>query len=279
MAVPLFLCLGNMPPTVRDILDIIETIAPAHLAESWDNIGLMIGSPSDQVRSILLGLDPILPLLDEADTLGANLVITHHPIIFHPLKSLCFEQPDGQFIRRAIRKKINVISCHTNLDSVFPGVSDALATRLGLINTEPLVVQENNSMHAGLGRIGNFPEPLPAREFISRLREACHPPWLLEAGERPEKITRAAVCGGSCSELAETAMLSGAQVFVTAEIKHSVARWAEQTGLWIVDAGHFATENPAMAEFAQQLTGGITSRNYNIDVMVTENQNSPLQLI
>ncbi|MDH3330435.1 MAG: Nif3-like dinuclear metal center hexameric protein, partial [Desulfobulbaceae bacterium] len=223
MEVPLFICLGIMPPTVQDILEIIETIAPASLAEEWDNVGLMIGNPSDQVHSILIGLDPTLQLLDEADALGSNLVITHHPIIFHPLKAVRLEQPDGRFINRAIRKNINVISCHTNLDSAITGVSDSLADILGLIDTEPLVAQDSDTLQAGIGRIGNFPEPVSAGDFISQFKAACHPSWLLEAGLRPEKISRVAVCGGSCSELAETAMHSGAQVFVTAEVKHSVA--------------------------------------------------------
>lgn len=268
-----------MSPTVQDILYIIETIAPASLAESWDNVGLMIGNPSDQVHSILIGLDPTLALLDEADALDSNLVITHHPVIFHPLKAVRLEQPDGRFINKAIRKNINVISCHTNLDSVVTGVSDSLAIKLGLIDTEPLIVQDSDNFQAGIGRIGNFPEPVSADDFITQLKTACHPPWLLEAGPRPDKIYRAAVCGGSCSELAETAMHSGAQVFVTAEVKHSVARWAEETGLWIIDAGHFATEYHGMASLAQQLTCSTKKKNYSIDVKVTDKQRSPLQLV
>lgn len=268
-----------MLPTVQDILDIIETIAPANLAESWDNVGLMIGNPSDEVLSILLGLDPALSILEEAETLGANLVITHHPIIFHPLKSLRFEQPDGRFIHEAIRKNINVISCHTNLDSTVPGVSDTLAERLGLVDAQPLAVKANGCSDSGLGRVGNFPEPIPAGVFINRLREACSPPWLLEAGPRPAKISRAAVCGGSCSDMAETAFRAGAQAFVTSEVKHNIARWAEQAGLWIIDAGHFATENPGMSILARQLTENMKKKKYTTEIRVTERQNSPLQLI
>jgi dinuclear metal center YbgI/SA1388 family protein len=268
-----------MPPTVKDILDIIETIAPAALAESWDNVGLMIGNPSDRVHSILLGLDPTLPLLDEAAALGSNLIITHHPIIFHPLKSVRSEQPEGRFIHEAIRQNINVISCHTNLDSAAPGVSDSLADELGLLDTVPLVIEAGSNAQTGLGRIGNFPKPVTADEFIKRLKKACSPPWLLEAGARPERIDRAAICGGSCSDLAETAVRSGAQVFVTAEVKHSIARWAEQKGLWVIDAGHFATENLAMTNFSRQLAGITREKKYSIKIAVTEIQASPLRLI
>ena len=268
-----------MSPTVQNILDIIEKIAPANLAESWDNVGLMVGNPSDPVQSILLGLDPTLALLDEAVSLGSNLLITHHPAIFHPLKSVHLGHPDGRFLDMAITNRINVISCHTNLDSVARGVSDFLASQLGLTDTEPLVRQDNGDMPVGLGRIGNFKEPVPPEDFIKRLKAACNPPWILTAGPRPEKIERAAVCGGSCSELAELAMHSGAQVFVTAEVKHNIARWAEEVGLWIIDAGHFSTENHAMSHFAQYLSEEADKHFTGLEIKVTGKQASPLQLL
>jgi len=269
----------SMPPTVQDILDIIETIAPENLAESWDNVGLMIGSSSDRVNAILLALDPMPSLLEEAETLGANLIITHHPVIFHPLKSVRLEQPDGAFIRKAIQGNINVISCHTNLDAAAAGVNDSLAALIGLIDTQPLVIQDNRESMSGLGRIGNFPVPVTAADFIRRVNHACQPSWLLEAGSRPEKITRAAVCGGSCSDMAETSRRLGAQVFVTAEVKHNIARWAEQTGLWLIDAGHFATERHAMLSFARQLTDAGLVKKHGINIRVSERQVSPLRLI
>lgn len=268
-----------MPLTVQDILDIIETIAPANLAESWDNVGLMVGDPAAEVSTILLGLDPTIPLLDEAEALAANLVITHHPPIFHPLQSVRFEHPDGRFLRQAIRGNINVISCHTNLDAAKPGVSDILADRLGLAATEPLSGQGDDCSENGIGRIGNFNEPVTADGFIRLLGEACSPSWLLEAGPRPERITRAAVCGGSCSDLAEAALGKGAQVFVTSEVKHNIARWAEQAGLWIIDAGHFPTENPGMENLARLLRTGLQRTNHPFDIRVTARQTSPLRLV
>lgn len=268
-----------MPTTIQDILDIINTTAPANLAEPWDNVGLMIGSLSSRVDSILIGLDPTLQLLEEAERNDSNLVITHHPIIFHPLKSIQFEQPDGRFINKAIQKNINVISCHTNLDSTAPGVSDILAKKLGLTDLHPLAGNEGSDNKSGLGRIGIFQEPIDADFLIKKLQSACNTPWLLEAGPRPTKINKAAVCGGSGSDLAQKALASGAQVFITGEVKHSIARWAEETGFWIIDAGHFATENPAMTTFAQQLSSMAQERKIEIDIRVTSKQESPLKLI
>lgn len=267
-----------MPATVQDILNIIETLAPANLAEPWDNVGLMIGSPASPVTSILLGLDPTTALLDEAGSLNADLAITHHPVIFHPLKSVRLEQPDGRFIRQALIRQISVISCHTNLDSTVNGVSDTLARQLGLGNVAALVAGGKTDETCGLGRIGDYSAPISAAEFVRRLKEICRPPWLLTAGPQPETISRVAVCGGSCSEYAEIALQSGAQVFVTAEVKHNVARWAEQAGLWIIDAGHYATESPAMHQFALRLARAAEPLGH-IDIKVTERQASPLRLL
>lgn len=262
-----------------DILDIIETIAPAKLAEPWDNIGLMIGRPAEKVSAILIGLDPTPALLDEAEALAADLIITHHPVIFHPLKSIDLARPDGKFIDQALRKRISVISSHTNLDSAPHGVSEILAQRLGLSETAPLARHEDSESGCGLGCIGAYADPISAPEFIRRLRAACTPPWILGAGPPPEKISRAAVCGGSCSELADKARQAGAQVFVTAEIKHHIARLAEQTGLWIIDAGHFATEHPVLQHFAARLKAEAAGRFGSMNIEVSARQTSPLILL
>lgn len=268
-----------MSPTVQDILNIIDSIAPAHLAEPWDNVGLMIGNPAAQVSAIHLGLDPTTALLDEARKLGANLVITHHPLIFTPLKSIRLDQPDGKFIDLALRNRICVISSHTNFDSAPDGTSDILARLLGLRNIQPLAPHGCGEPGCGLGRVGDYVDPLSAEEFLERLRDACAPPWLLGAGTAPRQISRVAVCGGSCGELADQALQAGAQVLVTSEVKHHIARRAEETGLWLIDAGHFATEFPGMQHLARLLAAEAGRRFGEIPVAVTGTQASPLKLV
>ncbi|HBI16330.1 MAG TPA: Nif3-like dinuclear metal center hexameric protein [Desulfobulbaceae bacterium] len=268
-----------MSPTVQDIFNIIDSIAPVHLAEPWDNVGLMVGNWSAQVTAILLGLDPTTPLLDEALTLNANLVITHHPVIFHPLKSIHLDQPDGQFIELALKNKMSIISSHTNFDSAPGGTSDILAQLLGLQNIQPLVPHECGEPGCGIGRVGDYVDPLSPEDFIERLRTACAPPWLLGAGTVPRRISRVAVCGGSCSELAEQALRAEAQVLLTAEVKHHIARRAEETGLWLIDAGHFATELPGMHNLARLLAAEADKRFGGIPVAVCGIQGSPLHLI
>ncbi len=269
-----------MPLTVQDILKILEDFAPVNLAESWDNVGLMVGNPEQRVSSILLGLDPTEDLITEAVSSNANVIITHHPLIFHPLKSLNTNTATGQFIARAISHSISVISCHTNLDSTTGGVSDILAEGLGLEQTKPLTYSSSDLSceQCGLGRVGIFSTPVTPDDFIDRLKNTCSPPWLLASGSRPSIITKAAVCGGSCSELAPQAKNAGAQVFVTAEVKHNIARWAEQENFWVIDAGHFSTEQPAIIALEVMLQKQLNELSETIPVH-SAIQASPMQLI
>ncbi|RJX19149.1 MAG: Nif3-like dinuclear metal center hexameric protein [Desulfobulbus sp.] len=270
---------GQMSPTVQDILDIIETFAPARLAEPWDNVGLMLGDPAAPVSAILLGLDPTLELLDEARSIKASLIITHHPLIFTPLKAVHLDRIDGRFIDQALRHKISIISSHTNFDIAPEGTSDVLARLLGLQDIRPLAPVDRGEPGHGLGRIGAYPEPLSAEEFLERLRHACSPPWLLGAGRAPRQIKSVAVCGGSCGELVDLARQAGTQVLITAEVKHHLARRAEETGLWLIDAGHFATEFPGMRHLARMLTEEAGKRFGGLAVTVTDSQRSPLNPI
>jgi dinuclear metal center YbgI/SA1388 family protein len=266
-------------PIVQDFLNILQQITPENLAEDWDNVGLLVGDPQQPVHRILLALDPTCSLVELAGSGGYDLVITHHPIIFRPLKALRTDTPIGRFIANATRAGISVIACHTNLDAIAGGVSDILALALGLTETRPLIPAGNDCDSAcGLGRIGRYSSAMTVEAFLASLRQACVPPWILEAGRRPQQVVTVAVCGGSCSEFAATALSQGADVFVTAEVKHSVARWAEDAGLWILDAGHFATENPAMAFFRNRLQQQAVDLGWDLEIDAADQQ-SPLQLV
>jgi len=264
---------------IQDIIDILQEFAPVELAESWDNVGLLAGNPNMQAHSLLVALDPTSSLLDEAEAKRANVIITHHPAIFHPLKALRTDQPIGHFLAEAVKKNIHVIACHTNLDSAVGGVSDILATRLNLTDISPLVPEKaNGTSSCGLGRIGRCAQPMTPEECIDKLRSTTNAPWLLEAGMRPAQVNRVAVCGGSCSEFAETAMQAGADLYITAEVKHSIARWAEEAGFWIIDGGHFATEQLAIAPLQKRLQQEMEKRNLDNQVYAVQ-QYPPLTLV
>ncbi len=261
--------------SIDSILKSLNSLAPFSLAEDWDNVGLLVGNPEDPVSGIMIGLDPTASLLEEAIAQGANLVITHHPIIFQALKSIRTDQPTGALISKAIRQQIAIIACHTNLDVVTNGVSHVLAQRLGLGELTPLAACTSATPDLGLGRIGTLPAPVPGETFLARLCTLLALPTVAVAGLLPDTVQRVAVCGGSGSELAGTAQARGAQLFVTAEVKHHTARWAEEVGFCIIDAGHFATEHLASAALAAGLVTLLASQAIDIPVHTTEKQKNP----
>jgi dinuclear metal center YbgI/SA1388 family protein len=245
------------------------------LAEPWDNVGLMIGDPSQEVSGILLGLDPTAALLEEALTKNSNLIITHHPAIFHPLKAIRTDQPVGRFLAQALKNDVAVVGCHTNLDVIQHGVSQVLAAKIGLTRLTPLVATETGAAEIGFGRIGSLQNQEAPDIFLARLCEILQLPALRICGPVPAEISRVAVCGGSGSDLAEAALSQKAQIYITGEVKHSTARWAEASGLCIIDAGHFATENLVVPAFATVLEKMLQQQQINIPVHTADNQNNP----
>jgi dinuclear metal center YbgI/SA1388 family protein len=263
---------------VKDLLKTLDEITAFGLAEQWDNVGLMLGEPNRSIKGILVALDPTEEILAEALEVGADCIITHHPLIFHPLKAIYTDRPMGRFLRRALGNDISVIGCHTNLDQSVGGVNDVLASSLGMQDTRPLLSTENDpaaELAIGFGRVGRLADPLSPEAFIGYLCDFFNLPVLRVAGQLPEEINTVAVCGGSGSDLAEAAYASGAQVYVTGEVKHSTARWAEAAGFCIIDAGHFATENPVVESLVEIILNIFTEKDINIPVMPSAKQENP----
>ena len=138
---------------VKDIIAVIEDFAPLSIQEGWDNSGLCVGSPEDEVSSILLGLDCTEKLVDEAIECGADMIVTHHPLIFSGLKKISPDDPIGAAVIKAVRNGISIYAAHTNADKVIAGVSGAMAARLGLTDVEIL---EEDGEGTGLGVVGNL---------------------------------------------------------------------------------------------------------------------------
>lgn len=258
--------------TVSGLLDFLDSQAPFALAESWDNVGLMVGSPAAAVRGILIALDPTLEVFREAKASGCNTLITHHPLLFNPVRQVITDTVAGRLLRQALLDELNIIACHTNLDLVAHGVSDALAATIGLTATTPLVGREG-SAGCGLGRIGVLPQAMPGRLFLEHLHGALGHADILVAGVLPPEIRRLAVCGGSCGELGPQAQAGGAQLLVTAEVKHSQARWAEDAGFCLIDCGHYATEQVVVPLLHDKITAFCQGC---VPVLATATQSRPL---
>ena len=263
------------------LLSILNSIAPFAMAEPWDNVGLMAGDPDQQVNGILIALDPTEALIHEALSLKLNTILTHHPLIFHPLKTIHTNTPMGRMLKTALGHDLSLIACHTNLDRIAAGVSNALADTLDLHDTRPLTDQEPpaQDQNPGFGKIGALPAPLSSEEFLGRLLTALDAPGIQIAGSLPETIHTVALCGGSGSDLAETARNMGAQVYITGEVKHSVARWAEGAGFCVIDAGHYPTENLIVPALAETLKKACAAKGFSPKIAITAQQDNPMQWV
>lgn len=237
--------------TVRDVLNALWQIAPAHYQEDWDNIGLLCGRAGAPVTRVLVALDPSPAVAEEAKSRGCELVVTHHSLIFGGLKAAADTQAAGERVLACAERGLAVISMHTNLDCAPGGVNDVLAARLGLENVTVLEDGET----AGLVRIGEIAACEPAA-FAARVRQALDCPGLrFVDGGRP--VRRVAVGGGACAGFAERVLAAGCDAFVTADLKYHEFCDAAQRGLTLVDAGHYETENPVCEVLAARLQAAL----------------------
>ena len=250
---------------VRDIIQIIEDFAPLSIQEGWDNSGLCVGSPEDEATSVLLGLDCTEQLVDEAIECGADLIITHHPLIFSGLKKISPDDQIGAAVIKAVRAGICIYAAHTNADKVIAGVSGAMAARLGLKDVEIL---EEDGDGTGLGVVGNLPEPVSAEEATALVKERFSLKMVKTSAPVGCKISRIAMCGGSGSSLIESARRSKAQLYISGDISYH--HFFTPEGFMIMDIGHYESE----IEIVDILFSLIKKNFPTFAVRITQNINS-----
>ena len=267
-----------MTPTVCEIWDVLSKWAPPELAESWDNIGLQVGDPNAPVQRLMVALDATENVLEAASERKAQMVLTHHPLLFRPVSSLDISKLLPRLLAGFLRKNIALAAAHTNLDSTVGGVSDLLANALGLSDVKPLHTSEPNPPSVGLGRIGNLPYGCKLSEIIHKVSSMLGNPGLLVVGHPGQMITRVALCGGSGSDLWPMAIDEDADLFLSAEIKHHVAREAEQIGKTIIDAGHFYTEWPVVPAMAEYMKQQASEEGWDLEVYIFDDEKSPFGL-
>ncbi|MGL1932131.1 MAG: Nif3-like dinuclear metal center hexameric protein [Desulfotalea sp.] len=259
---------------IADILTSIEQDAPQSLAESWDNVGLLVGNRKQEVEKILVGLDPSTALLEEAISIQADTIITHHPLIFRPLSAIDTSSPTGKVIELAIKNDISIIACHTNLDNAIGGVSARLAEALGLQVENPLIALENHE-GCGVGCIASFGEEMDTKSFFALILKNLKVDNINIAGPIPDTVRRVALCGGSGSGFASAAQKSGVDIYISAEIKHDIARWAEEKNFCIVDAGHYSTEQFSVGLLADKLKNYASEYDWSLNVVESCFEKSP----
>ena len=222
---------------VKDIIGVIEDFAPLGLQEKWDNSGLCIGSPEDEVSSVLLGLDCTPELVDEAVACGADMIVTHHPLIFSGLKKISAEDPVGEAVIKAVRAGISIYAAHTSADKVLAGVSGAMAARLGLEN---VAILDEDGEGTGLGVVGNLPQPLTASEAVELVKSRFGLKAMRASRPVEGMISRVAMCGGSGGSLIGAAKASGAQLYISGDISYH--NFFTTEGFMLMDIGHYESE-------------------------------------
>ncbi len=246
-----------MAETVRDWLDLVEAHTPPDHAASWDNVGLQVGDPAWPVDRVLVTLDVTSAVVLEAGEVPNTLVLAHHPLLFRPLTRLTPDTASGKIALAAAGAQVAVAAAHTNLDVAGDGTgtSDPVARALGLVAARPLTseVEDADGQPLGFGVVGELPEPRTLRDVAATLRRELPAPDLRYAGDPDREIRVVAAVGGAGDGLLAAAHASAADVYVTGDLRHHVTLDATELGLAVVDAGHHATEQPAMARWMARL--------------------------
>jgi len=372
-----------MSATVADLIQVMETIAPSTLAEGWDNVGLQVGQNNWPVKKVWVSLDPALDVVANACQNDVNLLITHHPLIFRPLRSVDFGTPTGAIIRMAARRKLAIFSSHTNLDIVAEGLNDVLAKAIGLkklgvlgkpVEEEKIklviyvpedhekkildaifqtkagnigeysactfrnrgegtfrpgsmatpfvgrtgeitgsneirietVVQKNdlsdvieyirshhpyetmaydvyplltNKNRNGIGRVGELDEKTELKSLALKIKEKLRLKYIKISGNHKLIVKRAAVCTGSGSDMMKYFLSSGAQVYISGDLRYHDARDAQAANLGIIDIGHFASEHLIVDVLAKRLERLLSEAGMNIEVKPYSLEDDPFVIV
>lgn len=259
---------------VREVTDFLDAFAPAALAESWDNVGLLLGDRDAEVRFVLTCLTLTPDVADEAIRASAGLVVTHHPILFRAVKRLTTDTAEGRMILSLARAGVAVYSPHTAFDGTARGVNARLADRLGLVEVASLrvpAVQCRNGPTVGGGRFGRLGESCNFATFAEQVKAAFGLPGI-DAVTTGRPIRCVAVACGSAAEFLPDAAAAGCDVLVTGEARFHAALEARSLGVGLILLGHYASERFAVEELATE----IASRFPDLTVRASEAECDPL---
>lgn len=250
-----------MSAKVRQVLDCLNEIAPFELAEEWDNVGLLVGDTEQAVGTILCALDLTGDVVDEAIQCGAELIVTHHPVMFRGRKNLREDDPEGRILRLLVRSNIAHIAMHTNFDNAHPGVNDALAEKLELKDVEML--------ESGM-RVGNV-NKMSFEDFAEYVQMKLGGP-VRRYGNPEKSVSRIAVLGGAGEDYAGIAKAGGADVYLTGEMAYHKALDNAAMGMCVLEAGHAATELPGVNLLCRGLQNALNAVQYKILVLESKSE-------
>lgn len=238
---------------VRELTDWLEGEYPGNMAEDWDNVGLLVGDDGQEVHHVFLALDLTEAVLEEAVKAQADMIITHHPMIFRGMKKINNHDFTGRKVLSLIRHNISYFAMHTNYDVM--GMAELSADYLKLKERQVLsVTAETEQRPQGFGRVGKLPEPMSLKECALYVKEALSLNDVRLYGEPEQMVETAAVCTGSGKSMIPDALKKGAQVYITGDIDHHTGIDATAQGLAVIDAGHYGTEYIFMEAVSSKLS-------------------------
>ncbi|MDO4900059.1 Nif3-like dinuclear metal center hexameric protein [Actinomyces sp.] len=258
--------------TVAEVEAMLRAAAPPQLAESWDSNRLICGDPEETVRSVLLAVDPVTAVVDEAIAGGVDMVITHHPLYLRGTDQVSAADPKGRVVHRLIRAGIALANAHTSLDAAHGGVAAALATQVGLQDTRPLQPSPIDPTQ-GIGRVGALAAPTRLRDFAAAVAAALPDsvPGLLVGGDPDAVVETVAVSGGAGDSLLEAARAAEVDVFLTADLRHHPASEHLEVGRpYLLCGTHWATEWVGLPPLAARLESAAAARGHTLATHVSQ---------
>ncbi|MSO27231.1 MAG: Nif3-like dinuclear metal center hexameric protein [Candidatus Nanopelagicales bacterium] len=263
-------------PPLREVVSVLDLAYPPQLAADWDAVGLVCGDPDATVSKVLFAVDPVLEVIDEALLAQVDLIVTHHPLFLAGVHSVAATTAKGKIVHTLICHGIALFCAHTNADHATPGVSDALAEKLGIADLRPLVptLGEPNT---GTGRVGELPETLTLEQFAelvaAALPQTAH--GVRVAGDPMTPVRTVAVCGGAGDSFL-TAAARVADVYVTSDLRHHRALdHVADGGCALIDIAHWAGEWPWLEQAAGALTRGLSSAGSSVRTIVSQLPTDP----
>lgn len=267
-----------MTNTLGDIISIIDREIPPDLSETWDNCGLQVGDVDWAVERIWVALDPLPEVIRAAGQSGVDLVITHHPLIFKPLKTVDVHTFEGTVIQQALNGKVAVYSAHTNLDRAQAGVNDVLAAAIGLMQVAPLNT-DPVSGKPGFSRIGKIESPVNPTELIRRLKDVLRLEHVKVAGDLNLEIQNVVVCSGSGSSMIPEFFNSDADAFISGDLHYHDARLFEFAGKVLIDIGHFASEHLIVEALSERLSQCFRAEGLDLDIQAYAFEKDPFVVV
>ena len=258
----------------RDIIKKLEILSPKEYAMEWDNVGLLVGKEESEVNRILLALDPTLEVIQKAVEVKADLLITHHPLLFSPIKRITTKDAIGQKLFLLMEHGISCYAMHTNFD-VLGGMADLAGNKLGLSFQEPLeetAVLDGNSL--GIGKVGELSEAISIKALAERVKNLFSLDTVMVYGNVEQKVKRVAVSPGSGKSMIKEARKKAAEVLITGDIGHHEGIDAVEMNVAVIDATHYGLEKIYM-NFLEDYLKRVCDE---VEVL-SSNQKTPVQFL